>query len=323
MDRAAALATRLGADLVMATDPDADRLGAMAPTPGGEFRFVNGNEIAAMLTHFKLQRLADQGELPRSPIVLATEVTTGQVTRIARHFKAQVVNDLLVGFKYHADVLWHLEKEGAYGDVRGTPDDFVIATEESHGILVTPHIRDKDAGGAALLLAELALNQKRHGRTLADYIDVLNRQFGYFRNEGVPVFMAGILGKTNMARILDSLRALPPTDVAGMAVTAFEDLRDENGRMGPLKGATDAAGRNFLIFRFGDRAKVVLRPSGTEPKAKAYIEACTAPWATGTSPEQWRRACQETDDLVRRLSLEFWRQALGRIGMGLAEAGIK
>jgi phosphoglucomutase/phosphomannomutase len=323
MDRAAALARQVKADLVLATDPDADRLGAMAPAAGGDVRFINGNELAALLTHFKLHQLAQRGELPRSPIVITTEVTTGQVTRIARHFKAQIVNDLLVGFKFHADVLWHLEQDGAWDDVRGTPDDFVIATEESHGILVTPHIRDKDAGGAALLMAELALDQKRHGRTVLDYLDQLNRQFGYFRNDGVPVFMAGILGKTNMARMLDALRAAPPKEVAGLAVTAVEDLRDEQGRMGPLKGATDAASRNFLIFRFGDRAKVVVRPSGTEPKAKAYIEVCTPPCAAGTKADDWRRLCAETDGLASRLGKDFWRQALGRIGMGLAEAGLR
>ena len=94
-------------------------------------------------------------------------MTTSQVTRIARHFRRQVVDNLLVGFKYIADVLWQLEQNGAYEDVRGTPDDFVIGCEESHGILVTPQIRDKDAAGAALLLAELALDQKRQGRTVA------------------------------------------------------------------------------------------------------------------------------------------------------------
>src|SRR5207247_2312135 len=92
--------------------------------------------------------------------------------------------DLVLATDPDADVLWYLEKEGAYEDVRGTPEDFVIATEESHGILVTPHIRDKDAGGAALLMAELALAQKRQGRTVLDYLEALFRQFGYFRNDG-------------------------------------------------------------------------------------------------------------------------------------------
>jgi phosphoglucomutase/phosphomannomutase len=309
MDRAEALAKREKADLVLSTDPDADRLGAMIPFGEGakseRWRFVTGNEIAALLTHFKLSKLVRKGQLPRSPIVIKTEVTTGLITRIARHFRTQVVDNLLVGFKYIADVLWQLEQSGAYEDVRGTPEDFVIGGEESHGILVTPHIRDKDAAGGALLLAELALDQKRQGRTVLDYLDAIYRQFGYFRNEVLPVVMSGIQGKENMVRILDQLRKTPLREIGGLPVTAFEDLRDENGRLGPIKGATDAASRNVLIFRLGDRGRVALRPSGTEPKAKAYIEVCSPPCPVNTSAEQWRKTCLEVDNLAKRIAEDF------------------
>jgi phosphoglucomutase len=315
MDRAVATAQRHGADLVLATDPDADRLGAMIPDRSGGWRFVTGNEIAALLTHFKLSKLAQQGALPRSAIVIRTEVTTSQVTRIARHFGVQVVENLLVGFKYIAEVLWQLEQNGTYEDVQGTPEDFVIASEESHGILVTSKIRDKDAGGAALLLAELALDQKRQGRTVLDYLDLLARQFGYFRTEGVPVVMTGIQGKQNMGRMLDALRAAPPKEIGGLKVTAFEDLRDEQGRLGPIKGATDYAARNFLLFRLGDRARIALRPSGTEPKAKTYVEVSSPPCAPGASAEAWQRICREVDELVPRLAADFQKKALALIGM--------
>jgi phosphoglucomutase/phosphomannomutase len=318
MDRAVATAREHGADLVLSTDPDADRLGAMIPMANA-WRFVTGNEIAALLTHFKLSKLSQQGRLPPSPIVITTEVTTRLLTRIARHFKAQIVNDLLVGFKYMAEVLWQLEQNGCYEDVRGTPEDFVIAAEESHGILLTPRIRDKDAAGAALLLAELALDQKRRGRTVLDYVEALYRQFGYFRNDGVPVVMTGILGKRNMARMLDALRESPPREIAGLQVTSFEDLRDERSRLGPLKGATDRAARNFLVFRCGDRARLVLRPSGTEPKAKAYIEVYTPPCPTGTGAETWQQTRRETDLLARLLAEDFLRGALERVGLDPGE----
>jgi len=321
MDRAAVTARENRADLVLATDPDADRLGAMVPDPAGEWRFVTGNQLAALLTHFKLSKLTQQGRLPPSPIVVRTEVTTSQVTRIARHFRAQIVEDLLVGFKYIADVLWHLEQEGAYDDVTGTPADFVIAVEESHGVLTTPHIRDKDAAGAALLMAELALDQKRRGQTVLDYLERLAREFGYFRNEGVSLFMRGLEGKQQMARMMDRLRATPPREIAGLSVTEFEDLRDEQGRFGPLKGATDAASRNVLVFRCGQRARVVLRPSGTEPKAKIYLEACSPPRPPSMSEDEWRRGCQEVDELMKQLSSDFKRQALQRIGVDAATVG--
>lgn len=321
MDRAAALARAQQAHLVLSTDPDADRLGAMVPDRGGNWRFVTGNDIAALLTHFKLSKLQQQGRLPASPIVVRTEVTTSQVTRIARHFKAQVVDNLLVGFKYIADVIWQLERDGAYEDVRGTPSDFVIASEESHGILVTPAIRDKDAAAAALNLAELALDQWRRGQTVVDYLERLAREFGYFRHAGVPIALPGLEGRQLMATMLDRLRATPPNEIAGLKVTRFEDLRDEGGRFGPLKGATDAASRNVLVFQLGEQAKATLRPSGTEPKAKIYVEACSLPCPAGASAAQWRASCEAVDQLLQRVSEDFQRQALQLAGLQPGERG--
>ncbi|MCS6849590.1 MAG: phospho-sugar mutase [Gemmataceae bacterium] len=324
MDRAEALAQREEADLVLATDPDADRIGAMVPDGSGRpWRFLTGNEIAALVVHFKLEQLKRQGRLPRSPIVLTTEVTTGLITRIGRHFGAQVVGNLLVGFKYMANVLWHLERDGRYEDIEGTPDDFVLGTEESHGILAMPQIRDKDAAAAALLLAELALEQKRRGRSVLDYLDGLWRQFGYFRNEMVPIVLTGIEGKQEMERMLDLLRRDPPREVGGLAVTSYEDLLDERGRLGPLQGATDRLARNFLIFRLGDQGKISLRPSGTEPKAKAYFETCSPPRPAGASDEVWRGMCREVDERMRQVATAFLEHVLGLVGRKLPEGGVR
>lgn len=321
MDRAAVVAAEHSADLVIATDPDADRIGGLANTQAdgkGQLRFLTGNEIAALLTHFKLDQLARTGSLPDSPIVITTEVTTGQITRIGRKFGAQVVNDLLVGFKYHADVLAQLEATGQYGDIRGHVTDFVIATEESHGILATAEIRDKDSACAALLLAEAALHQKRQQRTLVDYLDDLNRQFGYYRNELLNIVMTGLEGKQNMARMLNALRQSPPREIGGLPVVAFEDLQNESGRLGPFRGDTDRAARNFLIFRLGSAggvtAKVCLRPSGTEPKAKAYIEVATEPYRPGTPLADWTAACAAIDAQVQRVATDFLTLALATVG---------
>jgi phosphoglucomutase len=318
LDRAERVAREHQAHLAIATDPDADRIGGLAcrdKDGNGDFRFLTGNEICALLTHFKLSQLAKTGSLPASPIVVTTEVTTSMVGRIARHFNAQVVENLLVGFKYIAEVLWQLESTGVYEDVSGTPADFVLGCEESHGIQTTAELRDKDAGGAAVLLAEMALEQKRNGRTVPEYLDSLARQFGYFRNEVLNLVMTGIEGKSNMVRMLDGLRQAPPESIGGLAVTGFEDLRDENGRLGPLKGATDAASRNVLIFRLGDVAKVVLRPSGTEPKAKAYLEVRSGPWKPGVTGQAWEAACRDIDALAQRIATDFIAQALGTVGL--------
>ncbi|OWK47486.1 phospho-sugar mutase [Fimbriiglobus ruber] len=321
MDRAEKLAKEKQADLVISTDPDADRLGGLACTTTdgkGAFRFLTGQEIAALLTHFKLSRRASAGDLPASPIIATTEVTTGQITRISRHFGAQIVNDLLVGFKYIAEVLWQLESTGQYGDVKGTPADFVIATEESHGILATDQIRDKDSACAALLLAELSLHLKRQGRTIPELLVDLARQFGYYRNELLNIVMTGVEGKRDMAKMLDTLRATPPKEIGGLPVVGFEDLRDENGRMGSYKGETDKAARNFLIFRLDDgksvSAKVCLRPSGTEPKAKAYIEVSSLPMTAGTPEADWAATQKLIDTTVQRVATDFLTRALATVG---------
>jgi phosphoglucomutase/phosphomannomutase len=318
LDRAERVARDHKAHLAIATDPDADRIGGLAARDkdgAGDYRFLTGNEICALVTHFKLNQLAKSGRMPASPIVVTTEVTTSMVGRISRSFNAQVVDNLLVGFKYIAEVLWQLESTGAYEDVSGTPADFVLGCEESHGLQTTAELRDKDAGGASVLLAEMALEQKRQGRTVPEYLDVLARQFGYFRNEVLNLVMTGIEGKSNMVRMLDALRKSPPAVIGGLSVTEFEDLRSETGRMGPLKGATDAASRNVLIFRLGDVAKVVLRPSGTEPKAKAYLEVRSAPWKPGTSGEAWDAACREIDALAQSIATDFVTHALGTVGL--------
>ena len=319
LDRGERVATEQKADVVIATDPDADRLGGLASTsPGGgaPFRFLTGQELAALLTWFKLNRLAASSDLPPSPVVVTTEVTTGQITRIGRSFGAQVVNDLLVGFKYHADVLWKLESEGRYGDVTGTPADFVIATEESHGVLAVAELRDKDSACAALLLAELALFLKRQGRTIPDLLDDLARQFGYFKNGLSNLVMTGVEGKRDMARMLDTLRAAPPQEIGGMKVVGFEDLRDESGRMGPFLGDTDKAARNFLVFRVaggGIAGKVCLRPSGTEPKAKAYVEAASEPLRPGTPEADWQATRAKVDAAAKALGDDFVAKAMATI----------
>ena len=314
-DRAEEVGAEHKAHLLMATDPDADRIGGEASLSldgGAPFHFITGNEISAILTHYKLATLAKQKALPQHAIVVKTEVTTGLVSRIARKYNAQVVENLLVGFKFIAEVIHQLDSTGRYEEVTGTPADFIIGSEESHGVLTTPLIRDKDAGGAAVLLAEMALEQKRQGRTVPQYLAMIAEEFGYFRNEVANILMPGVEGKSDMMRMLESMRKNPPQTIAGLKLESFEDLRDPNGRMGPIKGATDAAGRNFLIFRLAETdglsARVALRPSGTEPKAKAYVEVSTAPRGHMNATD-WPAKLAEADALARKIGAEFVEMA--------------
>jgi phosphoglucomutase/phosphomannomutase len=305
LDRAEALAKSIGADLVLATDPDADRLGGLAVEADGSYRFLSGNILAALLTHFKLRMLQESGTMPKQALVITTLVTTGMITRITRHFGAQIVNNLLVGFKYHADVLQQLEERGRFEDVTGTPADFVLASEESHGVMVTPKIRDKDAGGGCLLMAELALHEKRNGSSVVAYIDRLEKQFGYFKNDLRNLQMPGIEGRSLMLRRLDQLRKSPLNSIGDWTVTGFEDLLDPNGRLGPIKGNTDASSRNLLNYQLGASARLALRPSGTEPKAKVYIEICSAPKPASMSEEAWKKQCRDVDAQAKKLGDDF------------------
>lgn len=324
MDRAERLAREKSADLVLATDPDADRVGGMVPCSPGDVQSqwhpLTGNQIAAILTHFKLSRLAEDGNLPSSPIVIKTLVTTQLMSRIAQDFGAQLVENLLVGVKYIADVILHLEQEGHYEEVRGGPEDVVIGAEESHGYVLTPHIRDKDAASAALVLAEAALHKKRSGSSLWEYLNDLWRKYGYFCNRLRSISLGGIEGRSQMQRMLESLRNDPPKAIAGVRVTNVEDLRREDSVLGPIKGPTDYAARNFLVFHLGATGRVALRPSGTEPKAKAYIEIAGRPRPEDMAEEQWLRSCAEIDELADEVGQAFIDDALARIGQNVGTA---
>lgn len=308
MDRAVALARSRGADLVMACDPDADRIGLVAREADGSWRFFSGNEIAALVTEHRLRH----GRVA-APIVMKTEVTSELVSRVARRHGAQVVGELMVGFKYIGDGLKQLDATGRFAGVTGTAADFVIGVEESHGVLVTADIRDKDAAGAALALAEMASAAKEAGRTLGDCLRELWAREGYVSNRLVSTVMRGATGKARIEAIQQSLRETPPTTVAGFAVTEFADRRDPAGPLGPIKSGSDAASRDVLVFRCGEGNRVILRPSGTEPKNKVYVEVIGAP---GEPPA-------EVDARAERLALGFAALMLARADLQLPEWALR
>ncbi len=156
---------------------------------------------------------------------------------------------------------------------------------------------------------------KRQNRAEVDYLESIYREFGYCCNLGAQIQMSGIEGKEQMERMMAAIRRSPLKKIAGLDVSSFEDLRDEKGRLGPLRGATDALSRNFLIFRLGPSAHAVLRPSGTEPKAKIYVETCTGPCRPGTAAESWQRNCRDADDMAKKLAQDFESQALTLAGL--------
>jgi len=323
MTAAIQVARGTGADLVLACDPDADRIGAVSATGNGEYRFLNGNEIAAIVAHYKLEALQQLGRLPKHPLVIKTEVTTGLLHAVTEHFGGTLIGDLLVGFKYHANVLDQLEKTGRYQGFEGTLDDFVIAVEESHGVLVTPELRDKDAAGAAILLAELASRLRGAGRTLVDYLDDIFLRFGYYANYVTSMVMTGADGSANIQKIQTVLRGNPPASIGGLKVLETVDHQDPKGIHGPWVSETDGLARNVLAFRLEKDARIIVRPSGTEPKSKTYVEVRSAPLGPGAGKDVLQKVKLEVSELAMRIADDLTNQMLAVVGLKLPSYALR
>lgn len=323
MDLAVEKAKEINADIVISTDPDADRIGVVIPDKNNNWLFLCGNEIAVLITHYLLNTRKEQRNLPESPILVKTEVTTELIPAIGNQFGAKTIGHLLVGFKYIADVIYQLETKSEFNGVKGGIKDFMIGVEESHGILLTPKIRDKDAGGAALILAEMTAYFKSKGKLIYDYLNDIYKEYGYYKTLLVPTVMQGAVGMERMSIIQEQLRKNPPEEITNIEVVKVIDHWDEKGIFGPIKSKTDEAGRNFLIFKLKNGAKVVIRPSGTEPKNKIYIEMSSNPLGLEAKDEDLAKVKQEIDELVMKISDDFTAKMLNIIGIKLPNYAFK
>jgi phosphoglucomutase/phosphomannomutase len=268
-DAPIAEARRISADLVLSTDPDADRLGCAAPvSAGGPWRTFTGNQIAALLLEYLLESGKAAGSLSPQHYVTTTLVTTGMIRRMADAYQVTAVDDLLVGFKWIAG---EIEKRGA--------ERFVFGAEESHGYLAGGHARDKDAAVAALLMSELAARLKAQRQTLHQKLDSLFWQYGCHAEKTISLSMPGSEGMADMRRLMDRFRAAPPVQLAGLTVSRIRDYEQRTVRT-PAGGSAPLDGpKGDLVFldlaEKGNYAAV--RPSGTEPKIKIYLFTYTAP----------------------------------------------
>ncbi len=262
-----------GSGIVLSSDPDADRVGLEVKLQDGSWAHCDGNQIATILAYYLM--LDPQGPR-RKGLVIETLVTTKILGAIVERAGGScLIDDLLVGFKYVADVLKRLAKEGHYKDVTCTPDQLVLATEESHGVIVQPTIRDKDATPACMYLANLYQRLRREGRTLLDYYVQILDEVGAYGDGSRSIMMAGADGVFKRDKIMESLRARPLSEIAGSPVRKVVDHWDQRpesaGGFGPFKSETDKLPRNVLQY-FCDSFVVAVRPSGTEPKLKFYCQ---------------------------------------------------
>ena len=299
--------------LAMATDPDADRLGVAVPDQEGNWQCLSGNQIGLLMAYHVLSSRHERGDLKSSHYVIKTEVTTEMLTRLAQSFGVRCIGHLLVGFKYIGDVLDKIRRTGRFGDFQATPEDFLLAMEESHGVLAVETIRDKDAANGALLIAEFAAKCQAQDSTLYAELLGLYRTYGYFGTALKTIVMEGTAGMANIRRIQASLRNDPPVMIGGRKVVASYDRQDEDGPFGPISSETDRNSRDVLVFVLEGGARLVLRPSGTEPKNKSYAEIPSEPLGEDISDEKIHGEMDRVNGQLRDLLSSWERELLRRI----------
>jgi phosphoglucomutase/phosphomannomutase len=267
MDLSIARARELGYDLVLASDPDADRIGVALPVtgnPAGDWTTLDGNQIGVLLTAFILEKMKAAGRLRPQDFLVTTLVSTQMTHALAKEYGIRVEDNLLVGFKWI----------GVQIDECG-PEDFLFGFEESHGYLKGTHARDKDAAVASMLFAELVADLKARGKTVLQHLDELYRKAGYYAERQVNKVMEGREGVAQIKALMEALRSRPPEKVGGLKVVEVYDyktheVRKADGSKSPLPKPSG----DLLIFHLDEPGtRFAARPSGTEPKIKFYLFA--------------------------------------------------
>ncbi len=280
-------AEETGAELVLATDPDSDRVGAAVRQPEGGFRLLNGNEVAALLVHYVLKAKAERGTIEEGDFVARTVVTTRLISDIAAEFDVPVA-ETLTGFKWIAAEIAAREGHGR----------FLVGGEESYGYLIGDEVRDKDAIAAACMIAEMADAEWRKGRTLLDRLRDLHRHHGMYREALVSLKRDGIAGAAEIRAMMDGFRTTPPSHLGGEAVA---EVRDH------LEGWNGLPPSNVIQFLTEEGALVTARPSGTEPKIKFYFSVKGEWAATEAYASAWdslgNRIARLGEDLGVEMSL--------------------
>ncbi len=272
-----------GAELILASDPDCDRMGAAAPVSmdsKGEWKTFNGNQLCALLGDFVMSQRKAAGNLSSNNYVVTTLVTTQMLKRICESYDVICHDNNLVGFKWICNVV----------DEQG-PDEFIYGTEESHGFLVGKYCRDKDGAVACMLMSQLAAWVKSQGKSLHDHLDGLYLKHGYHQEKLINIRMEGSDGMKRMKNLMAKFRSDPPKSLGGIDVVSVKDYSTgkrtfADGKTEDISGPTG----NVLIFETGIEGNyVAARPSGTEPKVKFYTFTYVAPGEIGDLAETKRK----------------------------------
>ncbi len=258
------LAKKEGADFILGSDPDADRVGIMVRTKDGEFRVITGNQTGVLLLDYLIGAMKRAGTLPVKPVALKTIVTTEMARKVAEVNGLQCF-DTFTGFKFLAE-----KKDKLEGSAEGK---VIFSYEESYGYMLGDYVRDKDAVTAALMLTEMAAWYAAQGKTLAEALEGLYEKYGYYAEHTYNLVMPGLDGLKDMAELMKNLRENPPAEISSVKVSQFKDYSDGSVTdcATGAKGAMELSGSNVLRFEMADGTSVIVRPSGTEPKIKVYI----------------------------------------------------
>ncbi|MBQ7088548.1 MAG: phospho-sugar mutase [Clostridia bacterium] len=254
------------ADLLLATDPDCDRVG-IAVWNGEDYTLMSGNEVGCLLLDYVVSCRKANGTLPADPVVIKTIVTTNMAKSIAAKYNCEI-RDLLTGFKYIGEQIGVLEAEGR-------ADRYVIGFEESYGYLAGSYVRDKDAVVASMLIVEMASYYHKQGISLLQRMEQLYQEHGFYRNALVNVAFEGEQGMHDMDRLMSGLRENPPKEIAGLKVLACADygLRVATDLVTGERTPLTLPKSNVLAYTLEGGAGLIIRPSGTEPKVKGYVTA--------------------------------------------------
>lgn len=261
-DLAIALGKKIEANILIATDPDADRLGAAVRQPDGSYKLMTGNQIASVLLNYLLQAKKETGQLPENGAVVKSIVSTELATAIADKYGVKMYN-VLTGFKYIAEKIQHFQDTKSH--------QFLFGFEESYGYLVKPFVRDKDAMQSTILLAEAAAYYESKGKTIYDALEDLYQEFGYYREKTISKTFDGVSGKSRMAEIMKQLREEGFEEINGVKVVETLDYLNQTDAKAGQKSETGLPKADALKFILEDGTWVAVRPSGTEPKMKFYI----------------------------------------------------
>lgn len=262
-DLAIKLGKRDNADLLVAVDPDADRLGAAVRQPDGEYKLLTGNQIAAIMLNYILTARKNAGTLPENGALVKSIVSSEFAASIARDFGCDTVN-VLTGFKFIAEQIQHFEETHEH--------TFMMGFEESYGYLIRPFVRDKDAIQSLVLLAEVAAYYRKQGRNLYDGLQELFEKYGYFAEKTTALTFDGVEGAQKIKDLMARLRDEAPAEFAGVRVVCAEDFASgEKHFADGREEKMDMPSSNVLKYILEDGTWIAVRPSGTEPKIKFYI----------------------------------------------------